>query len=353
MHEILQDAQNQIAEGYTAEAVDLLRNFIAGQPRDGSPAGKRMAGFYRELIMKAGEIRDLAGERRRGVITQDQATTRKAQINANVLDLIDEIDGALAKAQTPLPPPTPSVNLAPPQESALEKVWSGTLQSISWLYKGVEASRSICRVVSPAGLGTGFLVAPGIVLTNNHVVPSAEAAAGTVVEFNFEEDAAGRLRAHSTYPVDPKASFVTSPIDKLDCTILRILEADGQPPLSSWGVLQLVEGAAGSIAVGAHVTIIQHPSGGPKKIAATANEVVNIFEQRLQYMTDTMPGSSGSPVFNDAWKVVAIHHSGGNIVKNALGERFFANEGILISKILDTPEFRQVLLPPVAKPAVQ
>jgi endonuclease G len=188
-------------------------------------------------------------------------------------------------------------------------------------------------------------VRPGFVLTNNHVVPTAEAAAKTVVEFNFEEDADGRLLAHISYPVDANAPFVTSPVDKFDCTILKIAEVEGQPPVASWGTLELAYGQMDNVAVGAHVTIVQHPQGGPKKIAATANEVVNIFEHRLQYMTDTMGGSSGSPVFNDKWNVIAIHHAGGNIVKNAKGERFFANEGILFGPIMNVPEFRQILAP--------
>jgi V8-like Glu-specific endopeptidase len=85
---------------------------------------------------------------------------------------------------------------------------------------------------------------------------------------------------------------------------------------------------------GEHVNIIQHPEGGPKQIALTANQVVNVFEYRLQYTTDTLPGSSGSPVFTDAWKVVALHQAGGNLLTNQRGDRMFANEGILMSYIM-------------------
>jgi V8-like Glu-specific endopeptidase len=80
--------------------------------------------------------------------------------------------------------------------------------------------------------------------------------------------------------------------------------------------------------------IIQHPQGGPKQIALTANQVVNVYEHRLQYTTDTLPGSSGSPVFNDDWQVIAIHHAGGNLISNSRGDRRFVNQGILLSYIL-------------------
>jgi endonuclease G len=81
------------------------------------------------------------------------------------------------------------------------------------------------------------------------------------------------------------------------------------------------------------VTIIQHPNGGLKQIALTANQVVGLWEHRLHYTTDTMPGSSGAPVFNDLWQVIAIHHAGGNLQVNDKGDRRFFNEGILMSAI--------------------
>jgi V8-like Glu-specific endopeptidase len=46
-----------------------------------------------------------------------------------------------------------------------------------------------------------------------------------------------------------------------------------------------------------------------------------------------MPGSSGAPVFNDSWEVIAIHHGGGDLQVNAKGKKRFINEGILMSAI--------------------
>ena len=68
------------------------------------------------------------------------------------------------------------------------------------------------------------------------------------------------------------------------------------------------------------------------------------LSHRLQYTTDTMPGSSGSPVFNDEWHVVAIHHAGGDLVKNSQGDKVFANEGMLFKWILEDQSFHGVFV---------
>jgi V8-like Glu-specific endopeptidase len=51
----------------------------------------------------------------------------------------------------------------------------------------------------------------------------------------------------------------------------------------------------------------------------------------VQYTTDTLPGSSGSPVFNDNWEVVALHHAGGPLKTNDKVDIRFINEAIAIN----------------------
>ena len=78
----------------------------------------------------------------------------------------------------------------------------------------------------------------------------------------------------------------------------------------------------------------KHPGGGPKQIALTHNMVTYVDDNVVQYLTDTMPGSSGSPVFNAAWEVVALHHSGGWLREPGDKEKLFRNEGIAIGQVL-------------------
>ena len=62
--------------------------------------------------------------------------------------------------------------------------------------------------------------------------------------------------------------------------------------------------------------------------------VTYVDDNVVQYLTDTMPGSSGSPVFNAAWEVVALHHSGGWFREPGGKEQLFRNEGIAIGQVL-------------------
>ncbi len=90
-----------------------------------------------------------------------------------------------------------------------------------------------------------------------------------------------------------------------------------------------------NIAAKDRVNIIQHPGGDHKQIALYHNIIAYTDNKRIQYLTDTMPGSSGSPVFDSQWRVVALHHSGGWIVEPGTKRQVYRNEGININCIIE------------------
>jgi V8-like Glu-specific endopeptidase len=283
----------------------------------------------REVLVQAGRLTRLRKQERRGFRSGDQASRERSQIIDALLQLVDELASRTTATERPFP--APSVSLVPPVSSGLEKIiGANNLRSIAWLHQALEVAKSVCRVVTPDGLGTGFLIGHQKIMTNHHVLSQPEIAEGSYAEFNFQEDATGKLQDFFRYRL--LGDRLQADPD-LDFSIVRVEPSDSLPPLESWGILKLV--ADPPPGVGEHVTIIQHPGGGAKQIALTANQVVNIFEHRLQYTTDTLPGSSGSPVFNDNWKVIALHHAGGNLVTNQRGDRMFANEGVLMANILE------------------
>ena len=57
---------------------------------------------------------------------------------------------------------------------------------------------------------------------------------------------------------------------------------------------------------------------------------------RVHYRAPTEGGSSGSPVFDDSWDVIAVHHMGGKAGMSQLNGKtgtYAANEGISIQSI--------------------
>ena len=66
------------------------------------------------------------------------------------------------------------------------------------------------------------------------------------------------------------------------------------------------------------------------------NNFVEYIDRRtIQYTTGTEPGSSGSPVFDDDFNVVAIHHSGGTITEPGTGRRYLRNAGSSMFAVLE------------------
>jgi V8-like Glu-specific endopeptidase len=60
---------------------------------------------------------------------------------------------------------------------------------------------------------------------------------------------------------------------------------------------------------GQPVSIVQHPKGKRKEVVLYGNRMQAIYKNLIQYETDAEPGSSGSPLFNDQWQLIGIHHS--------------------------------------------
>jgi endonuclease G, mitochondrial len=239
---------------------------------------------------------------------------------------------------------------------ALERIinLSNELQSWTFLPRGVRAANPVARISSVSDgrelpLGTGSLVSPRLLMTNNHVLPTAEAAAGVVVEFAAELDVDNHPQVSARYQLDPATFFVTD--DHLDVSLVLVApDAEGKSAGERFGFNQLVR-ETGKIVTGEAVNVIGHPSGRLKEIAIRENHVDLVLDDFLHYSTDTEPGNSGSPVFNDQWEVVALHHAGvskqddqgrvlrkdGKLWQNGDGDDaidWIANEGVRVSSIV-------------------
>ena len=219
---------------------------------------------------------------------------------------------------------------------AMERIMGKSdLFPISYLQMGTNSGNSICRIQirddkgSFIGSGTGFLVSENVLMTNNHVIDSMRTALNSLAEFNYQDDVNFMPCPTCTFRLNPEQFFVTD--EELDFTLVALKDnpsSDKQP--KDFGHLHLIA-EEGKILEGEYVSIIQHPNGGLKAVTIRENKVSSILDDFIHYLTDTEPGSSGSPVFNDQWIVIALHHSG--VPDPNKKNTWIANEGIRISSI--------------------
>ena len=268
------------------------------------------------------------------------AITQRAKQETRTDDLVvfalDENPGdeALLQAKQHAPPPPvegpPTANwggaTAPAQ---LEKILGdkSTLVPISYLELGLIRAKAVVRIKRADGSsGTGFMTAGGILITNNHVLPDDASLVGTVVQFNYQRTVAGLDAPLEEFGIDTTVPLRTSKDN--DWSAVHI-----KGDASKWGELEM---KPATVKVGDHVNIIQHPGGAQKQISFVANVVAFVGGGRVQYLTDTLPGSSGSPVFDTDWNLIALHHSGGWLTEPnaATKSTYYRNEGIAIDSII-------------------
>jgi len=178
--------------------------------------------------------------------------------------------------------------------------------------QGLAAAESVAHILlrGQVPIGTGFLVDGAALhpdlaghttlITNEHVVPSPERADGAPADALTV-----RFDAHDTAPIDDLRAVFWSDRDDLDVCVLvsDTLDAAGLPTLTPSDRLP-------AVMPGAHVYVVGHPGGRSLCLSIRGNDLVDQDGVRIHYRAPTEKGSSGSPVFDEAWQLVGTHHYG-------------------------------------------
>ena len=279
---------------------------------------------------KAGRLDDLIDR-----AVQDDDPDRQ-RINTRLVPFL-----AQDRPMVPAPQEAPELMNA---ELEAQVTAENNLRPIWFLERARARSRSICqvRVRGPQGAvkGTGFVIGPHRVLTNHHVLLGGGVPEHVDVWFDFEEAAEGQPGAPKVLRGDVatvRASGFMGPgldlAERVDWATIDTAEpipADNPP-------LRLARGRR--ILVGRRCYIVHHPGGGEKQVTLQGNHVRFAGDQVLQYVTHTEKGSSGAPVFDEDWNVVAVHYAGGTLADPMTGRNEHRNMGVWVDAILDDPAF--------------
>jgi endonuclease G, mitochondrial len=203
-------------------------------------------------------------------------------------------------------------------------IGSSDLLPADFLDRALSTARGVVRLVVPVyrdqvprlqlggspviGYGTGWLLGPRHLLTNYHVIRLREAneaasdadvklqAENSVAEFDYLD---GKVPPSSTLRI----VGIAAANSVLDYALLELpATVTDRPPLRVASEPLTLDPANA-----AAVNIVQHPRGAPKQVALRNNLVAALKGNDLAYYTDTENGSSGSPVCDDQWRVVALH----------------------------------------------
>ncbi len=225
------------------------------------------------------------------------------------------------------------------QNEDLEKVFGTTgTRSCNWWLRGLERARTVAKICPQGetdGFGTGFLMKAEllglpndgdndqVLVTNAHVVnhQPGDALHPEDVHVLFE-----LLDGENGKPFEVKELLYSS--RTLDVSLLRLDRRVGDVEPGEW--TDRLPAPYKS-----RVYVIGHPGGRGLAFSIQDNRLIAKKLPLVHYRAPTEPGSSGSPVFNERWKLIAVHHAGSDRMRRIDGKKGFyqANEGICLASI--------------------
>jgi len=156
---------------------------------------------------------------------------------------------------------------------------------------------------------TATLIASDLIITNHHCIPG-RGASGKVrqakLELGYYE--VGPSNDFRTYSV--RASPIASS-SEMDFSVLRV---DGRPgDKYGWARINLRAPTQGE-----ELRIVHHPGGDIKQVSenCSAGPITSRRTAQFGHKCDTLPGSSGAPIFASDNTLIGVHCCGAVLVGN-------------------------------------
>ena len=197
---------------------------------------------------------------------------------------------------------------------------SGLESTGRWRQRMIECERRVCQIrAGGEAIGTGFLVGPGLVMSNWHVfeAPAGSGKLGAPGGYSacFDYRAAeGRQPADPgiDVPFDPAPGYRDASHKlELDYVLLSLSREIGHEPAADGT-------ARGWLALGTRsfelpkesCLVLQHPAGRTLEVApgAVTGWLAGREQAIYEHTAETDNGSSGSPCFAAGWALLAMHH---------------------------------------------
>jgi hypothetical protein len=350
------EAEAQIALGQWEEAERACRDYIASFDRESfSPF------YFAATLRQFRDVWEIHRENERGAGLLQLLESKLAELGGGAFEF--SADHARAMRSTGEPP-----------DDQRERVLGTTdTKTLRWYRNGLNRFVSVASIRKLYGnrIGTGFAIRARdlglptenelLVMTNFHVVNRKGAEKATRpedVEITFE--AAGESDGPAIGPFHVQEIVAESSFSQgLDYTIIRLKEDLSLCSIDPCPLYRTM--APVDVDHPDHpknherVYIIGHPRSDELSIALQDNYILDHElppgkppdprRRRVHYHAPTAKGNSGSPVFDENWRCVALHHTGSKYAPmeslqgmrrlNGRPGRYSANEGIWIGSIID------------------
>jgi endonuclease G len=194
------------------------------------------------------------------------------------------------------------------------QVWANPprIQPIAYLEEGLRAARSVAviRLSEEPGAtaygSTGWLLTPDLVVVAAHLLSTEN---GPVKDFSIERANERVQTAIVRFDFDAPGQQTTEYRVRdvvlsdpyLDIAVLRLVE-----PVKDRAPLTVRPDALPTNLTG--LAAIHHPHLGPKQISRDGR-LLRAQASDVLYLIDTAPGSAGAPIFDDQWRVIAVHRA--------------------------------------------